>query len=622
MSSKLWHYFTKHTWNTLSKERYLISKLNFSSVQASKLSYFPTKMSTVFVRNLETEDRLQITLDLSDSKEGRGTVKTFNLNRQKNEELKVTLDRLRLNLSKKLNKKVKKKKKETENNAESSVDQSTDKSNDNLEIPLDIILNGKSVDLSTSNQDAWVRGALLKVGEEEIPINFNPPSVKLRNLPTIILEGFPLFPEIEIEFANLQECEFYWKTFEAKHLQKMNLLLSKGQVDLSDAVKSYSYTPLAGDLGHHILLVCVPKFSASTGKMEAVISTVPVTQGPGPCPFEKRHAHTLEAAPKGSFRVLTYNILAQIYADTDLARQELFNYCPLEALDMNYRKHLLLKEIIGYKGDLLCLQEVDYSIFHSHLTPALTALGYFGLFRPKAGQVAEGCCHFIRQDKFRLVSELDVTLSEYLSTSPNCADIWAQVSQVPALKEKLEQRSSILQVSVVESLETPGKFVCLANTHLYFHPTACNIRLIHAVTALRHLQSIREAYIQENKDISIIFCGDFNSAPHLGIYQLMTAQMVPADHVDWSSAGPEEYLTGLELSQPINMASACGVPPYTNFTRGFKETLDYIFFDSDKLEVTRVIPMPDHQDVTAHKALPSVVFPSDHIAQICELKFR
>ncbi|KAK0044097.1 2 5-phosphodiesterase 12 [Biomphalaria pfeifferi] len=548
-------------------------------------------MSTLFVRNLETEDRLQITLDLADSKEGRGTVKTFNLNRQKNEELKVTLERLRLNLSKKLNKKAKRKKKETENNAESSVDQSTDKSNDNLEIPIDIILNGKSVDLSTSNQDAWVRGALLKV-------------------------------EIEIEFANLQECEFYWKTFEAKHFQKMNLLVSKGQVDLSDAVKSYSYTPLAGDLGHHILLVCVPKFSASTGKMEAVISTVPVTQGPGLCPFEKRHAYTSEAAPKGSFRVLTYNILAQIYADTDLARQELFNYCPLEALDMNYRKHLLLKEIIGYKGDLLCLQEVDYSIFHSHLTPALTALGYFGLFRPKAGQVAEGCCHFIRQDKFRLVSELDVTLSEYLSTSPNCADIWAQVGQVPALKEKLEQRSSILQVSVVENLETPGKFVCLANTHLYFHPTACNIRLIHAVTALRHLQSIREAYIQENKDISIIFCGDFNSAPHLGIYQLMTAQMVPADHVDWSSAGPEEYLTGLELSQPINMASACGVPPYTNFTRGFKETLDYIFFDSDKLEVMHVIPMPDHDDVTAHQALPSVVFPSDHIAQICELKFR
>lgn len=88
------------------------------------------------------------------------------------------------------------------------------------------------------------------------------------------------------------------------------------------------------------------------------------------------------------------------------------------------------------------------------------------------------------------------------------------------------------------------------------------------------------------------------------------------------AAGSEDLISSLELHQPMNIESACGTPPYTNFTRGFRETLDYIFIDSDKLQVTQVVPLPSHEDVTANIALPSVVFPSDHLALICDLKFK
>lgn len=88
------------------------------------------------------------------------------------------------------------------------------------------------------------------------------------------------------------------------------------------------------------------------------------------------------------------------------------------------------------------------------------------------------------------------------------------------------------------------------------------------------------------------------------------------------SAGDEELITDLELHQPINIESACGTPPYTNFTQGFQETLDYIFIDSDTLTVTKVVPLPSHEDVTANVGLPSIVFPSDHLALICDLTFR
>ena len=39
----------------------------------------------------------------------------------------------------------------------------------------------------------------------------------------------------------------------------------------------------------------------------------------------------------------------------------------------------------------------------------------------------------------------------------------------------------------------------------------------------------------QGKTTAMVFCGDFNSAPHLGVFQLMTFQMVPNDNADWSS---------------------------------------------------------------------------------------
>jgi len=49
-----------------------------------------------------------------------------------------------------------------------------------------------------------------------------------------------------------------------------------------------------------------------------------------------------------SFRVVTYNILADIYADSDFSRDYLFPHCPAEILRIDYRKQLLLKELTGF----------------------------------------------------------------------------------------------------------------------------------------------------------------------------------------------------------------------------------------------------------------------------------
>lgn len=45
----------------------------------------------------------------------------------------------------------------------------------------------------------------------------------------------------------------------------------------------------------------------------------------------------------------------------------------------------------------------------------------------------------------------------------------------------------------------------------------------------------------------------------------------------------------LNLQQNIPLGSACGTPVYTNYTAGFADCLDYIFYDKANLDVEQVI---------------------------------
>lgn len=70
------------------------------------------------------------------------------------------------------------------------------------------------------------------------------------------------------------------------------------------------------------------------------------------------------------------------------------------------------------------------------------------------------------------------------------------------------------------------------------------------------------------------------------------------------------------------MASACGTPTYTNYTQGFKECIDYIFYQTDSLTLKSCVPLPSEEDLSKQVAIPSAYFPSDHIALIADLKFK
>ena len=54
-------------------------------------------------------------------------------------------------------------------------------------------------------------------------------------------------------------------------------------------------------------------------------------------------------------------------------------------------------------------------------------------------------------------------------------------------------------------------------------------------------------------------------------------------------------------------------PKYTNYCVDFKGTLDHILYNKSKLEVIEFLEMPDESLITQEGALPSTLFPSDHL---------
>lgn len=56
----------------------------------------------------------------------------------------------------------------------------------------------------------------------------------------------------------------------------------------------------------------------------------------------------------------------------------LFDYCPTAYLDPEYRKQLVVSEVVRYNADVICLQEVDEKAFTEHFLPHFSTHGERG----------------------------------------------------------------------------------------------------------------------------------------------------------------------------------------------------------------------------------------------------
>ncbi|XP_023221224.1 2',5'-phosphodiesterase 12-like [Centruroides sculpturatus] len=566
----------------------------------------------MLVRCIDDDDFLDITF-----RYGNESLKErqFRFRRSKEEILSSFYKRIISNINSAITKKRKKSAEQEDNSL--------------LDIPLKISYEDVLLNEETKNVEALKEGAIVSIGDAVYEVSVNVPAVRSLKLPSSLMVGFPVHPILKLEFSNVIDCQFVWyklinkeerKKIQEEKRQDNILVLNTGS--WLEVCRNYTYTPVADDVGRKLKFVCVPKNGNRIGLEESCESVETVNAGPGHCPFEDRHMYTQNRVHKDSFRCVSYNLLADRYADSDFSRTVLFPYCPPYALDIDYRKQLFMKEIAGYNADILCLQEVDNSIFTNDLVPILKEF-YQGNFSQKGENVTEGVAIFYHISKFRLISEHTVMIRNILCNEPIFGEIYKKLAENKSFIERFQARNSILQTVLLESIEKPGKRLLVGNTHLYFHLDADHIRLVQATICFKYLEHLLKKHAEENacETPALIFCGDFNSCPEFGVNELATKGKVSAESADWHS-NKEEAIVGLSVSHGLKLASACGYPEYTNFTTGFKGCLDYIFYDTNNLEVEECIPFPTDEQVKQYTALPNVVFPSDHLALVSTLKWK
>lgn len=210
---------------------------------------------------------------------------------------------------------------------------------------------------------------------------------------------------------------------------------------------------------------------------------------------------------------------------------------------------MIIAEILSYKADIICLQEVDATIHDSLLAPVLTASGYQGFYSNKVTCQQEGCSMFWSTSVFETakaedmkefplrslltedaVAKLDE--SEYYNAKCTTQDLqlerWESMMGIRQLLEShdevrrvySETVGQILQVATLSPKQTtlckPERIV-VANTHLFYHPMAGHIRLLQAYAVCHKLDQIRR---QDTEPSPLLICGDFNSDPLSGEFVL------------------------------------------------------------------------------------------------------
>ncbi|MFH4978309.1 hypothetical protein AB6A40_005018 [Gnathostoma spinigerum] len=529
-------------------------------------------------------------------------------------------------------------------------------SHSNLPEELNVQIDGISPTslAELSNEDVFFSQGIekIKIGFHELRIVRDSPDCSGLTLKLDPKVGFPLIASYDLR-AGIQQ----------HHQPVFHWFVAPGDVLLSDPVVTSNYPrgftlpgwtfrhkgtvfyPTSEDVGRHICVLA--DFGVDSIVRAAVSENVITAEIAEPFVFEGRQSEYCAEPPKNGIRVMSYNILADLYLNLKLDQSELFfPYCPKEYQSYSYRYPLLLKEIPGYNADLVFLQEVDFRFYLRYLPQVLASFGYECSFRIKEMLVNEGLAICYRKSQFRLMSVNDAWLPDLLNPvdHPENADVFSFVESDEGLKEKFVTRPTVVQLIVLkyDSKDENEALLLCANTHLHYDPRHENIKVLQSLLCTRHVaKTAHELQISHpNAKIQILFCGDFNSTPGGGVYELMSSGKISADHRCWygdnvinvkgaAFAISNDDAVSSEQSL-FNLQNLSGNPPVSNYTlhtasdgtqRGFAGCLDYIW-GNPCTKVLRVIPMPSESLVKKYEALPSKLCPSDHLPLICEVELN
>ncbi|KAF4121881.1 CCR4-NOT transcription complex subunit 6 [Geosmithia morbida] len=357
-------------------------------------------------------------------------------------------------------------------------------------------------------------------------------------------------------------------------------------------------------------------------------------------------------------KVFSWNILCDKYATP-----QTYGYTPSDALNWDYRRACILEELRDKDADFLALQEVSTDAFKEDLSPPLARMDYKGVHWPKSraktmserdAQSVDGCAVFYKNTKFIL---LDKQVVEFASIAINRPDMKNQHD----VFNRVMPKDNIAVICFFESRLT-GARIILVNVHLTWDIALADVKVIQTGILMEHVAKMADKYAQwpavkdkkmitiprsdgaetpppqaepgpsqeykAGTDIPLFVCGDFNSTEDSSVYDLMAKGRVPPDHLELSSYQYGNFTRdGIEHPFSIRDSYAhikrtADELRFTNYTPGFTDVIDYIWYTTNSLEVVSVLGSPDPEYLSRIPAFPYWHFPADHIQIMSEFVIK
>ena len=313
-------------------------------------------------------------------------------------------------------------------------------------------------------------------------------------------------------------------------------------------------------------------------------------------------------------------------------------------------------------ADFLALQEVSTEAFRDDLSPELAKLEYKGVHWPKSraktmaekdAVAVDGCAIFYKQSKFIL---LDKQVIEFATIAINRPDMKNQHD----VFNRVMPKDNIAVVCFFESRLT-GARMMLVNVHLTWDAVLADVKTIQTGILMEQVTKLAEKYARmpalkdkkmivlpaeegevrppqaepgpsqeyrSNTDIPLFVCGDFNSTEDSSVFQLLSQGRVPPDHEDldgyhygaFTRDGIEHPFSLRDSYQHIK--NTADEIPFTNYTPGFADVIDYIWYSTNTLEVVEPLGGPDPSDWKRIPAFPHWGYPADHIQIMAEFVIK
>lgn len=514
--------------------------------------------------------------------------------------------------------------------------------------------DGSEVDESVLNADAWCDAKVLQLGPHQLAVLYNVPTVTSLAAPSKVIVGVPtLCTNMRLMFSHGEQLVCEWRALDSNQASPEQ----RGDAASCGPVVGTEFVLVPGSqlVGKQLLFRCRPDVAGSVWT-EVITPAVEAAANHAYEPMA-RWVHTQERVRPPSFRVVTYNILHEGYCTSKFAMAQLYPFCSSAVLDITYRRAREIQELQAYNPDVCCLQECGRDVYEKYFRGVFRSLGWQSTFALKRGDAREGLCIVWRESRFSLLSQLEVSLTaaELREHHPELA---AKVALHSHLDDAMTRLPTVAVLVALEDLST-HRILIVFNTHLFYHPDGCHIRALQMYMALHALCRFKSQVMREHpqKVVDVVMCGDYNFTRITGGYRLVTTGKVESDNSCWckglrfwwgvdkgigvnAESAAEDEGNGAKAAAPTGDAErptsffadtltsplGCGLQDahihdsamrWTNYTLQFKEIIDHIFH-TDTLRCLRTVPLPAESDLTRDIAIPSMLFPSDHLALIAD----